>query len=342
MKVVIPVGSLETGGGCRTLVDIANALVARGHHAEIVIPRGMPIKYDIRAKITTVPQLSKEFIPHGDIVLTNYYITFMPAFQAWPEQCVRLCQGFEPYWVPDKDYAIWTYAQKVPIISISHWLDQQISNHVNMHSSAVVNLGVDRSIFHPAAPNRVKSSRRKRVILYIARDPKLGYAVKGFYDFYKAMKLINKKYKGKFIVHMICPENKLSLPGIEHRVFQPKSDQEMANLYRHADVFVSTSWVEGFGLPPLEAMSCGTPVVTTNSGGVLDFSAHHYSAYVVPPRNSEAIANGIVTVLKNKKLAKQLVKGGVQSANRLTKSAFEDKIVHALQLINSYRISRNV
>jgi glycosyltransferase involved in cell wall biosynthesis len=336
MKVVIPVGSLETGGGCRTLVDIANTLVARGHQAEIVIPAGMPIKYNVQAKITTVPQLSKEYIPNGDIVLTNYYSAFLPAFQAWPEKCVRLCQGFEPYWVPDTNFAIWTYAQKIPIISISHWLDQQIFNHVNVHSSAVVNLGIDRSVFHPA-PTRIKPSKRKRVILYIARDPKLGYAVKGFHDFQQAMKLVNKRYKGRFIVHLICPENKLSLSGIEHRVFQPSSDQEMANLYRQADVFVSTSLVEGFGLPPLEAMACGTPVVTTNSGGVLDFSAHHYSAYIVPPKNPRAIAKGMVSVLKNKKLARQLVQGGLQSANRLTKSAFEDKIIHALQVIHSYR-----
>ncbi|WP_202078604.1 glycosyltransferase family 4 protein [Caldalkalibacillus salinus] len=339
MKVVIPVGSLETGGGCKTLVDTANALVKRGHQAEIVIPNGMPIKYPVHAKVRTVPTLSKDYIPYGDIILANYYITFLPAFQAWPQQVVRLCQGFEPYWVPDKDFATWTYNQNVPIISISHWLNQQIVNAVQKPSSAVVNLGIDPQIFHPIRISKPK--RKKKIILYIARDPNLGYAVKGFSEFAQAMKMINRKYKGKFIVHLICPENRLRLPGIAHRVFQPQTDVEMANLYRQADVFVSSSRAEGYGLPPLEAMACATPVVTTNSGGVMDFAAHGHSAFVVPPLQPRALANGIVTVLKNKPLSNRLVQGGLAASRRLTKPAFEHNIVHALQVIHRYRVNRS-
>ncbi|UOF90552.1 glycosyltransferase [Fodinisporobacter ferrooxydans] len=139
---------------------------------------------------------------------------------------------------------------------------------------------------------------------------------------------------------MICTETILPLPGIPHRTFQPKTDQEMVDLYRSADVFVSTSWMEGFGLPPLEAMVCGTPVVTTNSGGILDFCEHGHSAYIVPPKNPESIAEGIMQVLTDQALAQKLVRGGLHSASRLTQQNFETNIVQAIEDIYHARISK--
>lgn len=335
MKIVIPVGALHVGGGCRVLADTANALHRRGHDTEIVIPEAMPIEYKLECKVTKVPSLSKEFIPYGDIVLPNFYTTFAPSFEAWPTRCVRFSLGFEPYWVPDSDYAISTYAHGVPTISISHWLDDQIYAHVQQRG-AVVNLGVNRLVFHSS---RKKRRNQRRIILYVARDPKAGYQLKGYHDFLAAMKIFKRKYKGKFTVYMICPERVLPLPGIPHRCFVPKNDKEMARLYRKADVFVSTSWFEGFALPPLEAMSCGTPVVTTNSGGILDFCEHKKSAYIVPPHSPHLLAHGINRVLSDTKLASQLRHGGLRSARSFTKRNFEKRIVKAIEDI--YKTTAN-
>jgi glycosyltransferase involved in cell wall biosynthesis len=332
MKVVIPVASLETGGGCKELVDTANALHDRGHESEIVIPGNAPITYNVRCKLTQVPKLSKEYIPYGDIVLPNFYPTFLPAFQAWPKQCVRFCQGFEPLWLQDNRFALWTYTQNVPIISISKWLDEQIYTYAHKKST-IVNPGIDRTIFYPHhTPKKPKKSNEPKTILYIARDPKLGYQVKGYDDFVKAMDIFNKMYNGNYIVHMVCAETILPLPGIPHLTFTPKSDlKKMAELYRKADVFVSTSWMEGFGFPPLEAMACGTPVVTTNSGGILDYCQHLKNAYIVPPKNPKRIASAIREVLTNKALSDSLITGGMEPAGRLTQQRFEDSIVKALE-----------
>ncbi|MDR6224335.1 glycosyltransferase family 4 protein [Desmospora profundinema] len=404
MKVVIPMSSLETGGGCRVLADIANALVARGHETEIILPQWSPIAYPVNAKVIRVPALKKDNIPYGDIVLANFYTTFQPAYEAWPKQCVRLCQGFEPDWLKgeNREWALWTYKQKVPVISVSHWLDSRIHQLAGIRST-VVNLGVDPQVFQagtgrqspvqpaaassqdkPAFPSLIKAwlrrsgfggknlwnhkqrkdspwseeghspqmfrtgigqrqpvSHRTKVILYIARDPKVGYALKGYDDFVKAMYRLKKMDKGNFIVHMICTERELPLPGILHRTFRPADDQGMVDLYRSADVFVSTSWIEGFGLPPLEAMACGTPVVTTNSGGVMDFCRHLENAYVVPPQNPQAIAHGIVSVLSNTNVAERLVQGGKETARRLTKHAFEQKMVDALETIIQNRRAKH-
>lgn len=333
MKIVIPVGSLHVGGGCRVLADTANALHRRGHEVTVVIPEGRPIEYALDCAVMKVPELERQYIPYGDVVIPNFYTTFKPAFEAWPVECVRLSLGFEPLWVPDVDVALSTYSQGVPTISISHWLDDQIYQATG-NRSYVVSLGVERKVFHPKGK---KKKHKRKIILYIARDPSAGYDLKGYDDFLAAMHHLKQISRRKFTVYMICPERILPLPGIAHRTFQPTSDKEIAHLYRAADVFVSTSWFEGFALPPLEALSCGTPVVTTNSGGILDFCEHNKSAYITEPRNPVQLANGIKRMMYSRHLKRKLIQNGINSAKKHTKGRFERRIVRAIEQIYAMR-----
>jgi len=330
MKVVIPMGILHLGGGCRVLVDIANALVQRGHEVVIPLLAVTTNVYDVKARLIQIPSLSPQYMPYGDIVLPNFYTTFLPAYQAWPRQTVRLSLGFEPLWVPDKMTALWTYQQRVPIISISRWLDEQIFQHVGRRSY-VVNPGVDPTFFRPGLYMNKFDGNQTKTILYIARDPSAGYTMKGFFDFIQAMQIVQSRYPGKLMVHLVCPEKDLHLPGMPYRIFRPNSDHEMALLYQSADLFVSSSWFEGYALPPLEAMACGTPVVATNSGGLLDYCTHLDNAYLVPPRNPQALAEAILAVLSNKALYERLVAGGLRVAKFFTKQQFQQKIVNTLE-----------
>ncbi len=336
MKVVIPMGILHLGGGCKVLIDIANALVQRGHEVVIPLLAVTTHVYPVKAQLLQIPSLEPQYIPYGDVVLPNFYTTFLPAYHAWPQQTVRLSLGFEPYWVPDKETALWTYRQKVPIISISRWLDEQIFRHVGQRS-IVVNPGIDPNIFKPRMLYNKFESNRTKTILYIARDPSSGYTMKGFHDFTQAMQLVHSRYPGHFIVHLVCPEKDMHLPGVPYRIFRPTSDLEMALLYQSADLFVSSSWFEGYALPPLEAMACGTPVVSTNSGGLMDYCTHLVNAYLTPPRNPQALAEGILTVLTDKALYEHLLAGGLSVAQMFTKQRFEQKIVETLEQLYRQR-----
>lgn len=333
MKVVIPVGALHVGGGCRVLANLANALAAAGHAVDVVIPDGAPIAYPLHCGVIKVPELTSATIPYGDVVLTNFYTTFLPAFQAWPNQCVRLSLGFEPLWAPDAEFALWTYRQGVPVISISHWLDDTIHDAVGTRTR-VVNLGVNRRIFHPKGHKR---HHEEKVILYIARDPNAGYSLKGFDDFAQAMHVFKRYYKKRYRLYLICPERPLALPGFPCRVFQPQTDRELAHLYRRADVFVSSSWFEGFALPPLEAMACGTPVVTTDSGGVRDFCHHKQSAYIAPPRNPKRLAHGIYKVLRKRDFRRHITHGAIASAREFDEAAQYRRMVAAIERIHAQR-----
>jgi glycosyltransferase involved in cell wall biosynthesis len=85
-------------------------------------------------------------------------------------------------------------------------------------------------------------------------------------------------------------------------------DETLAVLYRLAAVFVFPSLYEGFGLPPLEAMASGTPVVTSNTSSLPEVAGD--AAVLVDPYDVGSIVDGIERVLTDQTLADELRRKG--------------------------------
>jgi glycosyltransferase involved in cell wall biosynthesis len=92
------------------------------------------------------------------------------------------------------------------------------------------------------------------------------------------------------------------------RFFGFVPDQTLAALYRMAAVFAFPSLYEGFGLPPLEAMACGTPVVTSRISSLPEVVGD--AAVLVDPHSVEDIATGLERVLSEPALRARLVEKG--------------------------------
>ncbi|MEX2273449.1 MAG: glycosyltransferase family 1 protein [Vicinamibacterales bacterium] len=90
-------------------------------------------------------------------------------------------------------------------------------------------------------------------------------------------------------------------------------DATLAILYRLADVFVFPSLYEGFGLPPLEAMASGTPVVTSNVSSLPEVVGD--AALLVDPHDAEAIAAATERILTDGPLRRSLVQKGLARAH---------------------------
>jgi alpha-1,3-rhamnosyl/mannosyltransferase len=94
------------------------------------------------------------------------------------------------------------------------------------------------------------------------------------------------------------------------------SDDELVELYRGAAAFAFPSLVEGFGFPPLEAMACGAPVVSSDRGGLAEVVGG--AAVVVDPGDPETLAHGLERVLCDPAVADDLRARGHARAAALT------------------------
>jgi glycosyltransferase involved in cell wall biosynthesis len=93
-------------------------------------------------------------------------------------------------------------------------------------------------------------------------------------------------------------------------------DETLAILYRLAAVFVFPSLYEGFGLPPIEAMASGTPVVTSNVSSMPEVTGD--AAVLVDPYNVESIVEGIARVLGDPALVAELRRKGIARAREFS------------------------
>ncbi len=88
------------------------------------------------------------------------------------------------------------------------------------------------------------------------------------------------------------------------------SDEELVKIYNQASLFIFPSFYEGFGLPPLEAMACGTPVITSRLSSMPEVCSD--AAGYVDPYDIVDIAKKIQTVLENDKLQQDMRSKGLE------------------------------
>jgi glycosyltransferase involved in cell wall biosynthesis len=94
------------------------------------------------------------------------------------------------------------------------------------------------------------------------------------------------------------------------------STDTLAALYRLARAFVFPSLYEGFGLPPLEAMASGTPVITSNTSSLPEVVGD--AALLIDPLNTEELADAMVRVLTDDALRADLVKRGFERVKQFS------------------------
>lgn len=100
------------------------------------------------------------------------------------------------------------------------------------------------------------------------------------------------------------------------RVLGFVDDADLPALYRNAAVFAFPSLYEGFGLPILEAMACGVPVVCSNSSSMPEVAGQ--AALLVDPLDTDGWREALLRVLEDDALREEMVKRGVAQAARFT------------------------
>ncbi len=215
------------------------------------------------------------------------------------------------------------------IVASSEFTKQCLVNSLGYDQSCVdaIPLGVDRSIFRRLPNARAILSERHEqlqkpqsyVILYVGSEQprkSLGTLVRA---------LSRLKHEGvpffllkvgasDYLPSRQALKSLIDAHGLTEDVIliDRVSDADLPLFYSAADVFVQPSVYEGFGLPVLEAMACGTPVVTTEVTSLPEVVGD--AALLVGPRDPGALAEMISRMLRDESLAAALSERGLKRA----------------------------
>ena len=211
------------------------------------------------------------------------------------------------------------------IITVSSWSKEEVVKRLQVPPSQVTAIpeDADTSIFRPIPA----AQARLEVIKLLGCDPSpFIFAIGGV----EPRKNIKRLLSAFIIVKHTNPELRLvvldnnwrgrnlvdviSKMGLEKDVIRVSSlsDKDMAMLYNAACLFVFPSLCEGFGLPILEAMACGTPVITSNLTAMPEVAGE--AAFFVDPLDEDAISQAIVHLFENEDMRDELARCGIQRA----------------------------
>ena len=311
--------------------------------------------FNVKAKLIRVPTLNPNFvdivgkwIPNSDAIIatsweTVYFVNALPEekgekfyfiqhYEIWDIwnniECWKKVEDLEkdpikqpitmsyitpkdPYLKKLKELVDATYSMPLKKITISSWLKELLEKRFKQKVYGLIMNGINFDIFH--CDNNKNWNAKKRIILV----PYRGIPWKGDLDGLKALKEIYRKYDDKIEVWFHGLRKPNNLPSWA-KFFKISNDDELRQLYCKAHIFVGPSWVEGFYLPPMEAMSCKCAVVTTKVGAVPEYTIPNKTAIVIPPRNPKKLAEGICYLLDNWDETKKIAKKGYNHIKQFT------------------------
>ena len=289
--------------------------------------RGIAWRYGFDVDITS--EMSK-IIPESDVVIVGELYPYMWTFESRKYRKIALFpQGFPAHRILyEKSIRnLLLYMLKYDYYISLTKIEADMVRSVNPYKNTkyfIVNAGVDLSLFKPG------EERRENIIIVILRNEEIknpGLAI-------RALNLVAEKERIKaiFITNDKNLINKYKL-NFDYEIYYRISYKKIAELYRIAKIFLYTSKMEGFPLPPLEAMASGTAVVSTDNIGIREYAIDGYNCLLDKQHNEVNLSNYILKLLKDDELRLKLVKNGLITAREYSWDKITEKWVTMLNTI---------
>lgn len=193
--------------------------------------------------------------------------------------------------------------KKMTIISPSRWLADcaKSSSIFSLSQIHVIPNGIDTGLFKPEEKKlaRIKLGlpQDKKLVLFGAVSPTKDKR-KGFVYLQQALKTLSKNDVALVIFGKI--NENLDIAG--HKIYNVgniNDDHKLVSLYSAADVFVAPSIQENLSNAVMESLSCGTPVVAFDIGGMPDMIDHQKNGWLAKPFNTDDLGEGIQWILNS-------------------------------------------
>lgn len=190
-----------------------------------------------------------------------------------------------------------TGVPNLTIVTPSQWLADLVKqSFLKDYDTVVINNGIDVTKFKPRATDfRLKHGLESKIILLgVAFDWTLK---KGLDDFKRLAEDLSEEYA--IVLIGVSEAVAKTLPDRIISIACTQNQEELAEIYSAADIFVNPTWEDNFPTVNLEALACGTPIVTYKTGGSPE-SITESTGKVVPYKDYIALKNAIVDMKDDK------------------------------------------
>jgi glycosyltransferase involved in cell wall biosynthesis len=213
------------------------------------------------------------------------------------------------------------------IFTPSEYMKQKVMARFGVNQVIVTPNGVDTSIFHPNAKQRTFELPSRYVLFVGSLQPR-----KNLEGLLKAWQAIQDEFNDVWLVvaggtgHVFRPVKTSQSERVRFLEYVGESD--LPGLYANAELFVLPSLEEGFGLPALEAMACGTPVLVSNGGALPETVGE--AGLIFDLSRPDTLTPIMQTCLHDKNLRMSLIEKGLVRAIQFSWQTTADLIWNTL------------
>jgi glycosyltransferase involved in cell wall biosynthesis len=347
---ILPGAGIRPSGGFKVVYEYANRLSRLGHQVTVIHPafvwrhKGLReivrslIKYyyrktiggyrpdiwfdvDSSVRLLWVPFPSDRYIPDGDAIIATAWGTaeWVCGCSASKGRGYYLIQSLETWAGPEeKVYATW----RAPLrqIVIANWL-MDIAKGLGVEAVLIPN-GLNSDEFEMDISPEDRDP--KRIMMLYHKDD-----LKGSAEGIEALSMVRLEEPEIKAVLFGVPPRPASLPEWIEYHQQPKRALLRA-LYNHAAIFVAPSWIEGWPLPPAEAMLCGAALVATDIGGHREYAFHDDTALLSPSKDPLGLADNILRLVRDPSMRVSLATRGHKYIQQFTWERATDRLESVL------------
>lgn len=224
----------------------------------------------------------------------------------WKTHCEKCPQKKEypsSFWV-DNSYnnfeikkKLFTSTENLTIILVSNWLADIVKeSFLNKYPSKVIHNGIDLDTFKPMNTDKIKLKYNLKNTFILLGVANIWDRRKGLQDFIELQKFL----KEDETIVLVGLTNKQidSLPDNIIGIARTENVKELAELYSIANVYINLTWEDNYPTTSLEAISCGTPIITYNTGGSSE-AVTPETGFVVKQGSFDEVRKAIDIIKKN-------------------------------------------
>ena len=304
-------------GGSKIILEYANRLAQKGHKINIVTYDEYPSWYELYDKINFVRVPDNEdiekYIPYSDVVVPTSWKCIRKAIKANKGPVSFFEQGGSHLFEIDKlnetkRKVVYDRIQLPAFIyTVSRYSADKLREIYGRDSSVIYN-ALENSIFFPRKEQR--NGEKISITIVGSED----FKFKNVGEILEVIRELEQNYPIK-LNWITQTEPKKYIEERKKAIINPEQNV-IGDILRDTDIYICNSEYESFGLPTLEAMTCGAAVITTDTGGMRDFVVDGENALVINHHDKKDMKSKIENLINHRDLMNRIAHNGMVTASK--------------------------